>query len=169
MNFRKTKNGILLLLSILLLSGCQWIQYIGTKSTNSMPSSEGNEALVTKVVDGDTVYVLINGKREKIRLLLIDTPEYTTEKEPYGKEAKMFMRNLILKQIVELEYDHERRDRYGRLLAYIYFQDESVQKQLLERGLAKVKVYPPNQKYVKQFRQYEALAQKKEMNIWSSK
>lgn len=88
----------------------------------------GQTALVTRVIDGDTLDVTLEGRRERVRLLGIDAPEKRTEErpaEPYEKEATGFVRRLARGRQVTLTPDpgHEDRDRYGRLLRYVYLPD----------------------------------------------
>ena len=99
-----------------------------------------SRAEVLVVIDGDTVE-LTDG--QKIRYLLIDTPE-TTKGEPecYGPEAKDFNAELVLGQTVELKYDVECEDRYGRLLAYVSVDGREVNSLLVERGFAEVMYLP---------------------------
>jgi len=81
---------------------------------------------VARVVDGDTVRVVINGQEEAIRLIGVDTPETvhpTRGEEPYGREASDFTKGLLEGRSVYLEFDVEERDRFGRLLAYLYIDD----------------------------------------------
>ena len=81
---------------------------------------------VARVVDGDTIRVAINGHEEPIRLIGIDTPETvhpTRGEEPYGRAASDFTKGLLEGRSVYLEFDVEERDRFGRLLAYVYIDD----------------------------------------------
>ena len=78
---------------------------------------------VIRVVDGDTVKIDYNGKATNVRLIGVDTPETVHPNKPveaYGKEASNFTKNLLLGESVYLRYDVDRRDKYGRLLAYLY-------------------------------------------------
>lgn len=125
---------------------------------------------VTKVIDGDTIEVNLNGKLEKVRMLLIDTPETVHPRrpaQPYGKEASDFTQKLLLNKEVKLEKDQEDKDKYGRLLRYIYVEDQSVQELLLTEGLARVAVYPPNTKYEQKYRELQDQAKAKKIGIWS--
>lgn len=125
---------------------------------------------VTRVVDGDTFEAMINGKKEKVRLILVDTPETVkpgVPVQPFGKEASDFSKNLLTGKTVELEFDAQQRDKYGRLLAYVYVDGKSVQEQLLEKGLARVAVFPPNVKYVDKYRAIQSKAQQQKIGIWS--
>jgi micrococcal nuclease len=99
--------------------------------------AEGDRARVRAVVDGDTV-ILQDGRH--LRYIGIDTPEVRhgdTPGEPLGEEARRFNRELVQGQTVRLEFDQERQDRHGRLLAYVYLADgRQVNAALIEAGLA---------------------------------
>jgi micrococcal nuclease len=162
--FLKVKRitGIVLsLLVLLVVVSCSPIEKV----------SEGMEATITRVVDGDTAKVsLANGKEETVRLLLIDTPETKHPRlgvQPFGKEASAYTEKTLENKQVTLEFDVSERDRYGRILAYVWIDDQLFNKKLVEKGLARVAVYPPDTKYVDEFRTVEKEAQKQEVGIWS--
>ncbi|OZM56286.1 nuclease [Lottiidibacillus patelloidae] len=154
------KKLILLFFSILitLLMGC---------------TSDGDYLYeVTKVVDGDTIKVIINNKEETIRLLLIDTPETVHPSkpvQPFGPEASTFVKELLEGKKVRIELGISERDKYGRLLAYVYTESgEMVNELLLAEGLARVAyIYEPNTKYVDQFYAIQNEARKQNVGIWS--
>lgn len=127
-------------------------------------------ANVTRVVDGDTIEVELSGKKEKVRFLLVDTPESvhsdSSKNTEYGKVASEYTKNLLEGKEVGLEFDAAERDRYGRLLAYVYLNDQMVNRLLLSEGHAKVAVYQPNVKYVDDFRTLEKEAQTNKKGIW---
>jgi micrococcal nuclease len=134
-------------------------------------SSEVQAAFVD-VIDGDTIKVFVNGKIESVRYLLIDTPESKSQKtcvQFYAKEA--FLRNseLVKSGKVTLEFEQGNlRDSYGRLLAYVYVDGESVQETLLKEGYARVAyIINPPYKYLETYRKEENLAKKQKINIWS--
>lgn len=126
---------------------------------------------VTNVIDGDTIDVhLENGKDERIRFLLIDTPETkhpSKPVQPFGPEASKFTKLALLNKKVDLELDVQERDRYGRLLAYVYVNGSMINEILLEKGLARVAVFPPNTRYVDKFRDIQNKARQKQLGIWS--
>jgi len=98
--------------------------------------SKFEEYELQEVIDGDTIRIKYKGSSEKVRFLLVDTPETNHEtlgEQPYGPEAKEFVKQLLAGQDkVYLEFDVSYRDKYKRLLAYIYTKDGiSVQEQLL--------------------------------------
>ncbi|WP_235887962.1 thermonuclease family protein [Neobacillus paridis] len=124
-----------------------------------------------KVIDGDTISVLYKGKKETVRLLLVDTPETHHPKlgeQPYGKKAYAYTKKLLNSKYVYLEKDYSNRDKYGRLLMYVYTEKgESVQEKLVKNGLARVAyVYPPDIKYADSYYKAQSIAIKKHLNIW---
>lgn len=125
-----------------------------------------SEAFVERVIDGDTVE-LAGG--ERVRYLLIDTPESTSSTECFGPEATTFNRLLVEGQEVELEYDDECRDRFGRLLAYVRVGDREVNALMVERGFACVLHIPPNgQARVDSYEDLEAQAQYDDRGLWGA-
>lgn len=99
-------------------------------------------AVVDRVIDGDTI-VLETG--EHVRYILVDTPEITDGKdECWGEEASIYNQMLVFGRTVELEYDVDCEDQYGRLLAYVSVGEVEVNRALLEHGFACVLHIPPN-------------------------
>lgn len=127
------------------------------------------------VVDGDTIRIRYNGSEELVRLLLIDTPETnhpTLGEQPYGQDAKQYTKKLLAGQkTVYLEFDKTDRDKYNRLLAYVYTEKGvSIQEELLKKGLARVAyVYEPNTKHVGWFKSIQRTAQENSIGVWSVK
>jgi micrococcal nuclease len=150
---------------------------VDAKSDNEQIEQPANKdiksisAKVIKVTDGDTLEVSFNGKTEKLRLLLVDTPETVHPNkpiQPFGPEASAFAKEKLAGKDVELEIDVSERDKYGRLLVYLWVEDKMFNEMLLEKGLARVAyVYPPNIKYVDQFRAIQKKAQEEGIGIWS--
>ena len=105
-------------------------------------------ATVLRVIDGDTIEVSMNGREERVRLIGVDTPETVHPEigvEPFGPEASAFTkRHLPPGTQVRLELDVQQRDRYGRLLAYLYLPDgRMLNELLLQEGLAQLLTVPP--------------------------
>lgn len=126
------------------------------------------EAEVTTITDGDTFRIRTNeGNTEKVRMLLIDTPEIGEQPEPYALEAREYTEELLGGQTIHLEFDESERDQYGRLLAYVYVDDRMVNELLLEQGLARVAVFPPDTRYVDDFREIESKAREAKLRVWS--
>ena len=131
-------------------------------------SSSAQELVkVDSVLDGDT-FRLESG--EKVRLIVIDTPEIHHPRKPveyYGKEATEFARRMLEGKRVRLELDVQERDQYGRLLAYVYLEDSTfVNAELVKQGYAQVATYPPNVKYVELFTSLQKEAREKKKGLW---
>lgn len=110
-------------------------------------AGERTEARVSRVVDGDTIEVLTGGGEEDVRYIGVDTPETVKPGTPvqcYGPEASAFNHRLMGGRGVELVFDRERRDVYGRLLAYVYVDETLVNAELVRRGLARTLEIEPN-------------------------
>ncbi len=132
---------------------------------------QGLTAKVISVTDGDTIKAEINGQVESVRFLLVDTPETNHPRlgeQPFGQEAKAFTKQMLEGKTVLLEKDVSDRDKYGRLLYYLYVDGKSVQEELLQNGLARVAyIYAPNTKYVDQYYAIQKEAQELGVGIWS--
>lgn len=149
-----------------------------SKSQNELTVSEqipSGRILIqfVRVVDGDTIIVNYQGQQQRVRYLMIDTPESVKEgvkEQPYGKASSKRNETLLkaAKQVF-IEFDKgPRTDDYDRLLAYVYADDILVAKQLLLEGLATVSyVNPPNNSKEKEFRQAQQEAKEQKLNIWS--
>lgn len=129
-------------------------------------------ATVTRVIDGDTVE-LSDGR--KLRYIGIDTPESVDPRrgvECFGKEAAEKNRELVLGKSVTLEKDVSETDRFGRLLRYVYVENEGVRlfinEQLVKDGYAQSSHYPPDVKYQTQFDAAETTARESQSGLWSS-
>ncbi|MCF8010762.1 MAG: thermonuclease family protein [Clostridiales bacterium] len=120
------------------------------------------------------------GKKEKLRLIGIDTPESTREIEPYGKKASSYTKNRLDGEKIWLEKDVEERDRYNRFLVYIWLSEpekkikEEVREkmfnaELLLKGYAQLMTVPPNVKYVDYFKEYQREARKADRGLWELK
>ncbi len=107
---------------------------------------------VTRVVDGDTIDVLLDGVNTRIRYLQMNTPE---RDEPCSREATQANADLVEGKIVRLVADKELVDPYDRLLRFIYVDDLLVNRVLVEQGFAEVALYPPNDAHYEEFLQLE--------------
>ena len=126
---------------------------------------------VLRIVDGDTfVCRFPDGKEEKIRLIGVNTPETSHQKkgvENYGKEAKEFTKNTLSGKWVKLELDMQPRDRYGRLLDYVYLEDGTFFNALLvQEGYAQVMTIPPNVKNQELFLKLQREAREQGRGLW---
>jgi micrococcal nuclease len=126
---------------------------------------------VSRVVDGDTVEIepAVDGNAE-VRLIGVDTPETVDpgeDVEPYGPESSNYATSVLEGEEVELEFDEERTDQYGRLLAYVYLAgDEMFNGELVAGGYAQVYTVEPNARYEERFRALQEEARDTEIGIW---
>jgi len=143
---RHGRSGVVRVLCAVLLTVGLAAACGGESSASDTPGA----ATVTRVVDGDTVRVDLDGARETVRLVGINTPETVAPDRPvecYGPEASAHLKELLPDGTeVRLERDVEARDRYGRLLAYVYRTDDDlfVNVDLVAGGYAQARSYPPN-------------------------
>jgi micrococcal nuclease len=135
--------------------------------------SSKNYYVVTKVSDGDTFWVeKEDGAKEKVRLIGIDAPESrnTGQKKIgyFGKEAKNYLTKYLLNKKVRLETDVRPRDRYNRLLAYVYLENGTfLNAHLVKNGYAMVYTVPPNVKHADYFVKLQQEARKNKRGLWN--
>ena len=128
---------------------------------------------VLKIFDGDTILIDYNGKEECIRYIGVNTPEIShpgmgIDEETFGVLATEKNRELVADKEVALELDAQERDKYGRLLAYVYLKNgEMVNEILAKEGYAYLLTYPPNVKYADKFRKAQIYARENEKGLWS--
>lgn len=143
-----------------------------TKHAEQLPST--TVARVTRVVDGDTVKVQLNNRQETVRYIGIDTPESVKPGTPvqcFAKQASDFNERLVGGRRVRLVFGRQRRDRYGRLLAYVYLANDSkelVNADLVKRGLGRTLAIPPNTKFARRFAALQSEAQGAGRGLWSA-
>lgn len=123
---------------------------------------------VVNVVDGDTIKVETG---ETVRYIGIDTPETVHPAKPvqcYGKEASDKNTELVEGKIIELEKDMSEKDKYGRLLRYIWLGDVLINEVLVREGFAQSSTYPPDVKYQDRFVEAQRLALGEKKGLWGS-
>jgi micrococcal nuclease len=129
---------------------------------------------VERVVDGDTIVAHLPGGQERVRLIGIDTPETVDPRKPvqcFGHEASERTKKLLPPGTpIRLERDAEARDRYGRLLAYVYRVDDGtfVNLALAEEGYAQPLTIPPNVAYADRFAAAAAEARAAGRGLWGA-
>ena len=127
------------------------------------------EGRVVRVVDGDTIHVRVGDRIEKVRYIGVNTPEVHHPRkgeEPGGREAAAVNRTLVADRQVRLETDVQLRDRYGRLLAYVFVGDAMVNAELVRRGYAQVMTIPPNVRHQALFVTLQREAREGERGLW---
>jgi micrococcal nuclease len=131
-------------------------------------------AVVTYVVDGDTIDVLVGTTTQttRVRYIGINTPEpyprNRTSPECGSHEATVANTQLVAQQAVTLVTDKNAYDQFGRLLAYVYVEDVFINKELLTLGFATTLSIKPNTRYQTLFNQLQAEAQKSQVGNWST-
>lgn len=139
-------------------------------------------ARVVSIADGDTIHVLFNGKNERVRMIGVNTPEIAhpelgIKEQPYGQAAQKYTTSALKGRKVFLEFDVEKRDKYGRLLAYVWLEkpastrEPEVRKKmfnaiLLQNGYAQVMTVPPNVKYADLFVKLQREARNQNKGLW---
>ena len=148
------------------------------KNFNKIENSDNNDTVKTEVklvsvVDGDTAKFIMNGKKVTVRFLGINTKETVhTEigEEAYGREASDFTKEKLKNaNKIELEFDDsaDKKDKYGRYLAWIWVDDVLLQKLLVENGLAQNYMLQNNYKYAGILQESEEIAKTNNLGIWS--
>ena len=185
---RRLRPGLLLLVALVVVAGCEG--YVGdgggggggrapadlatTKAERASwpdPPKDAVAAKVQRVVDGDTFVAGVKGRRERIRVIGVDTPESVDPNrpdEPYGEEASNFAKHYLDGATVRLAGDVEPRDRYGRMLAYVWLEDGTFWNALLAaEGYAQQLTIPPNVTYADLFRRLVSEAREHDRGLWA--
>lgn len=160
------------------LLGCLNLRSLTGSGSPNVAPSDAMEATVVKVVDGDTIHVLVDGRREKVRLIGVDTPESTSELEPFGAEASAYTKAALLGRRVWLETDVELRDRYERLLAYVWLEEPRPGDDVAARamfnarivgdGYAQIYTFPPNVRYTELLLRLQREARNAGRGLWAT-
>src|SRR3954451_6151738 len=158
---------IALLLAALVAAG---VAIWGPPRQSDAPGS-GGAGTVTPVVDGDTIHVSLGGQDETVRYIGVDTPESVKPGTPvqcFAKAASSANERLVDGRRVRLSFDAERRDRYGRLLAYVYRADDDafVNARLVQDGYARTLTIPPNVRFAGRFAALARAAREHERGLW---
>lgn len=162
---------IVLIISVLVLVGQRygWFENAGRAAQTNQPGLYQ----VVEFFDGDTIAVDMNGSKETIRFIGVDTPETHDPRKAvqcYGKAAASFTKNFIGTNNVRLEADalNTNRDRYNRLLRYVYLSNgKLVNAEIIKQGYGFAYLSFPFTK-ADEFRQYEVEARNANRGLWSS-
>ncbi len=128
-------------------------------------------AFVNKVIDGDTIQVSINGENFKVRLIGVDAPETSHPSklvECFGKEATEFTKNKLLNQTIKLKPDitQQNIDQYGRLLRYVYINDELFNLSIIREGYAHEYTFKVPYLFQNEFKKAEKEARESVRGLW---
>ena len=144
------------------------------------PADDATNAVVEWVIDGDTIDVFIGDDQERVRLLGIDAPESVDPNRPeqcFGEQASDWLRELLpVGTPVLLVRDQDPRDRFGRLLAYVYLPGATgaaspnrfVNAEIVEQGFADVLLFEPNMARARELREARAQAQDANVGLWGA-
>jgi micrococcal nuclease len=159
-----------LLAMVFVLGACGPIDGTTTRGNDRGPGVTA-EATVTRVVDGDTVHVLLDGNDVTVRLIGIDTPETVAPGRPvecYGPEASRFTTERLTGKDVRLEFDRDLIDPFGRTLAYVWLGGQLFNQTLVAQGFAEAKSYPPNTAHQPALDAAEDLARRANRGRWGA-
>jgi micrococcal nuclease len=166
MGIRGLPAGVAPLIFTLLAFGCS-----SARAGSGARISTELLAPVTRVTDGDTIHVTFQGHDERVRLIGIDSPEvpwYGGRGECFGVEAGLFARNRLSGRSVRLAFDVDRRDRYDRLLAYVYVKEELFNLTLVRLGYARADPVPPDTRMAAELAKAEGEAREAGRGLWSA-
>ena len=161
-----------LLLAALLASALLRASHGGggaDQSPPAQPEGQAAQAQVSRVIDGDTIEVRISGGEDEVRYIGIDTPETVKPGTPvqcFGPQASTENHKLVDGERVRLVFDRERRDVYGRLLAYVYTADGFVNARLVREGYARTLTIPPNTAHAGLFHRLARSAGRSGLGLW---
>jgi micrococcal nuclease len=152
-------------LAIALLGSAGWGWWSGGRAAARFDAS------VVATVDGDTIDVRIDdGRVERVRILGADTPETKDRRKPvqcFGPEASAYTHARLSGRQVSLETDSEARDKYGRLLAYVYVDGKRYDDELLRLGYARLLIIPPNGAHGRAMLEAELEARTARRGLWA--
>ena len=136
-------------------------------------TSTPENTVITRVVDGDTVVAMVSGISEKIRLIGVDTPETVDPRKPvqcFGMEASAFTKSLLLNATIRLEADPSQgdRDKYGRLLRYVFLGNTNISEEIIAKGYGHEYTYDIPYKYQAEFKNAEQMAREAKKGLWAN-
>lgn len=159
------RANVIALVAIVLNAGC------ADQPTSSPDVTPTSSAPVTDVVDGDTIRVLLDGRTERVRLIGVDAPEVDHPDQPaecFGEESALFTRRSLEGGRIHIEFDVDRRDRFDRLLAYVFLDGELFNATLVSGGFAIERAYPPNLARQEELRRAETEARRNRRGLWGA-
>lgn len=139
--------------------------------SNPSPPSNLIQATVTRIIDGDTIEVDIDGQKRRLRYIGVNTPETVDPRRPvecFGKEASERNKQLVDGKTVGLEKDVSETDKFGRLLRYIWAEGRMVNAMLVKEGYATASTFPPDVKYAALFASYQSEAGAAGRGLWGT-
>jgi micrococcal nuclease len=159
------KRAAIVVLAAAALTGC------GSQGVDDEALGRSVRARVVRVIDGDTIEVSVAGTEEDVRYIGVDTPETVKPETPvqcYGPQASAENHRLVEGRTVRLVFDRERRDIYGRLLAYVYAGRRFVNATLVRHGYARTLRIAPNTAHASLLHRLQARAGRAGRGLWSA-
>lgn len=153
------------MLAVALLGSAAWGWWSSTGRAATI------SALVVDTIDGDTIDVRVGDRVERVRIIGADTPETKDPRKPvqcFGPEASAHTHARLFGKRVTLEIDAEPRDKYGRLLAYVYVDGERFDDELLRLGYARLLIIPPNNEHGRALARATLEAQRARRGLWGA-
>lgn len=140
----------------------------GSSVSDVSESGESVGVKVVRVVDGDTIVVLVDGVEQAVRYIGVDTPEPYSNGTPdcFSFESTQRNKELVSGKSVRLEKDESNTDRYGRLLRYVYVDEDFINEILIKEGYAISLTIYPDTTYAKSFLELEKTAKKEKVGRW---
>jgi micrococcal nuclease len=160
---------LLLIVGVAILLATRDGDEAGSRADGPLP--ERVEALVVEVVDGDTARMEISGREQSVRYIGIDTPESVIpgeRPECFGKRSAALNRALVEGERVTLVLGTERRDHYGRLLAYVYLGERLINAEIVRRGFARTLAIAPNTDFADRFARLQQAAANAGRGLWGA-
>jgi len=154
--------------TILLLTACDLLPPVASTDllaadAPQLPDAPSETAVVTDIIDGDTINVLIDGRSYRVRYIGIDTPE---RDEACYSEATQANAAFVEGETVRLVQDTNNTDRYDRLLRYVYVDEVLVNAELVAGGWAESKRYPPDDALFDYFEELESAAAEQQLGCY---
>jgi micrococcal nuclease len=165
---RRVGGSLVLLAAVALLAAHSGVE---TRQTAAHRGGGSAHARVVRAIDGDTIEVRLGDRREEVRYIGVDTPETVKPGTPvqcFGHRASAVNRRLTEGRMARLSFGVERRDAYGRLLAYVRVGGRFVNAALVRRGLARSLTIAPNDRFAPLFRRLERRAAVAGRGLWRS-
>lgn len=154
---------------VLGLAGLVVVLTLAARPLPAEPQSSAGPAYVTRVIDGETLYVELGGRLEAVRYLGVNAPRIehpTRGPEPYASAAREANRRLVEGKWIHLVFEGQRRDRHGRLLAYVWVGGLFVNAAMVHYGYGEAAVSASTTRYGEYFRALETGARQDGRGLW---
>ncbi len=161
----KLKKVLLFVFALLTISvNFVLINKIGERRSYENKANKSEELLVIRVIDGDTIELETG---DRVRYLAIDAPELKNKNSDcFSEQAKLKNESLVLGKLIRLETEFDKKDKYDRVLAYVWVDNILVNIELVRNGFAKTDTFLSRGKYNNQIEEAERIAKEQELGLW---